>query len=173
MSAPHLTSNEQHTATRLTAKRYLSAVERLLGVGLALLLLRSSFAHFGNLYYFLSTIYAYGLAGIEIGRWLAIVLPTGQMVIAVCLLFRWWMIEAYFLAFSMFVVFLGAQSWASWHGLDISCGCFGASSTLHVGATTMTVAAVGAVASLAGLLCTLQIRRRSGSASRTNGKDDG
>jgi hypothetical protein len=65
-------------------------IERLLALGLALLLLRSAFAHLGNPYYFLSSVYSYELTGIATGLWIALILPFQQMVAAVCLLANWW-----------------------------------------------------------------------------------
>lgn len=73
-----------------------------------------------------------------------------QTVAAVCLLARWWIKEAYFLAFGLFATFAGARVLVLRQGLKISCGCFGSAGSLQVGRLTLTLAGSAAVASLLG-----------------------
>jgi hypothetical protein len=126
------------------------------------MLLSSSFAHLGNPYYFLSTVYSYQLTGIAVGEWFALVLPFVQMVVAVCLLARWWPREAYLLAFGMFAAFVGTQALVLRQGLEIACGCFGPSEILQVGKVTLAVAGSAALASLLGWGLTTIRERRTG-----------
>lgn len=126
--------------------------ERLLAWMLALLLLRSAFVHQGNPYYFLSTVYSYELTGIEISRWAAMIIPCSQMIIAICLLTRWCLKEAYFFSCFLFAVFFGVQVMTLSRGLKISCGCFGAAESLQVGARTLVSSGLAAFASAAGWL---------------------
>ncbi len=141
-----------------------NAGERLVALALALLLLRSAFAHLGNPYHFLSTVYSYQLVRIEAGKWVALVLPYLQMVVAVCLLARWWPKQSYLLAFVLFAAFVVAQAMALRQGLEISCGCFGAAESLQVGWATLTVASSAAAASLLGWLLTAVRDRKSRTA---------
>lgn len=124
--------------------------ERLIALALALVLLRSAFAHLGNPYYFLSSIYSYQIVGLQTGKVLGAVLPFLQIVAAVCVLLRRWAREAYALTAIMFLVFAAAQIIAMRRGLEIPCGCFGASESLHVGPRTLVVAAVALAAAVAG-----------------------
>ncbi|MCI0356473.1 MAG: hypothetical protein L0099_15770 [Acidobacteria bacterium] len=147
MSAPS-PATEQTPPARLAVR----VGERAIALVLALLLLRSSFAHLGNPYYFLSSVYSYEIAGVDLGRWVAMVLPPAQMILAICLLTQWWLAEAYAMAAILFTAFLGFQGLVLWHGRDISCGCFGASADLQVGGRTLAVAGAAAVASALGWL---------------------
>jgi prepilin-type N-terminal cleavage/methylation domain-containing protein len=128
-------------------------LERVIALGLAAVLCRSAFAHLGNPYYFLSTVYSYEATGIVIGESVAIVLPFLQLLIAFCLLSRLALREAYLVSLLMFLAFVGVQAFILARGVRISCGCFGASSDQEVGARTLTVAALAAMAALVGLFC--------------------
>jgi hypothetical protein len=142
-----------------TVPRRVALCERLLAIGLALLLLRSAFAHLGNLYLYLSAVYAYQLTGITVGKWVAIVLPFLQLAIAFCLIAEMWAREAYALSLAMFGVFLIAQATAIWRGLDISCGCFGTAHHLQIGVTSISVTILGAVSCGLGLALRLRFAR--------------
>lgn len=164
--------NRQHSidtapkASRI--RRALSLAERLLAVILAIPLLRSAFVHLGNPYYFLSTVYSYQLMGIESGKWLAFLLPAFQLVVAVCLLFRWWLAEAYLLACLMFTAFVLAQVHVLRQGLNIDCGCFGAPGTLPVGRMTLVLAGSGALCAFAGWGFTLVLQWKRNSSLPQN-----
>jgi hypothetical protein len=97
-------------------------------------------------------VYSYDVVGVEIGKFTALVLPFLQLTAAVCLLARWWLRETYVISTLMFCLFTGAQALALKRGFDISCGCFGASETVHIGSQTLMVAVFGAIASLVGCL---------------------
>jgi hypothetical protein len=139
----------------------IGAVERLIAIAMALVLLRSAFAHLGNPYYFLSTVYSYELTGIQAGKWIALILPFVQMTVAVCLLARWWAPAAYALGFLLFWMFLSAQLLIVGRGLQIDCGCFGASQTLIVGRTTILEAGTFAALSMFGWVSTVLLTRVS------------
>jgi hypothetical protein len=128
--------------------------ERGIALALSLLLLRTAFVHLGNPYYFLSTVYSYQISGIEAGKWMALLAPSVQIVVAVCLLSRCWIREAYVLACLVFLVFLTAQVSTLARGMKISCGCFGATENLPIGKETLIFTGIAAGLSLAGLLLT-------------------
>jgi hypothetical protein len=124
--------------------------ERAAAIGLSVVLLRSAFAHIGNPYHFLSSVYSYQVVGYEVGRFGSAVLPFLELALAVCLLSRWWAREAYVVAAVMFVGFVAAQGWTLHRGLDISCGCFGATDSDRVGWRTLILAGSAAVVAVAG-----------------------
>jgi hypothetical protein len=117
------------------------AAERLIAVPLALLLLRSAFAHLGNPYLFLSTVYSYELTGKHLGEWVAVVLPYWQMTAACCLLGRWWPRAVYGMLALTFAIFGVAQYLVLRRGLAISCGCFGAGDSMQVSTGTLAFTA--------------------------------
>lgn len=124
--------------------------ERALALVLMFLLLRSAWAHLGNPYHFLSSVYAYEQTSIETGRWVAITFPFLEMVLGMCLLARWWIREAYMSSFLLFSLFVVVQSLTLQRGLKIPCGCFGASASVQVGAATLAIAGMGAAFALVG-----------------------
>jgi hypothetical protein len=154
MSSPSTALEPKKSALPRVASNGARVLERLIALSLALLLLRSGFVHLGNPYYFLSTVYSYRMSGIEVGKWVALVVPFLQIVVAACLLSRQWVREAYGLALLMFVVFVGVQISALTRGLNIPCGCFGATENLPIGKGTLLVTGVAASAALVGWLCT-------------------
>jgi hypothetical protein len=129
--------------------------ERLIGWSLGLLLLRSAFVHLGNPYYFLSTVYSYQILGVEGGKWVGLLLPYVQMILAVCFLTQWWLKEAYFGAIFVFGCFGVVQLVAWGRGLAISCGCFGATESLQIGWSTVLLAVSADAAAILGLMLRL------------------
>jgi Methylamine utilisation protein MauE len=93
--------------------------------------------HLLNPYYFLGSIYTYGLCGPQTGQVVAVILPALQVTVGACLLVRLWRDAANFLALSMLVVFAFVQGVAFARGLDISCGCFAACDEKPVGLSTV------------------------------------
>ncbi len=143
--------DNESRSQRVRLRQAVNLGERLLALALALLLLRSAFAHLGNPYYFLSTVYSYQVTSIGVGKWFALVLPYLQLLMAICLLARWWVPAAYLIITGMFLAFLVAQLLVLHKGLEISCGCFGASNSLRIGPATLTVAALAVCCALSGL----------------------
>jgi len=68
--------------------------------------------------------------------------------------------EAYVLAIGMFATFALAQVIVLWNGLEILCGCFGASESLQVGWVTLLSAAAAGFASALGLVLTVLRQRK-------------
>ncbi len=139
-------------ATR-RGRAILRALERIFAWCLAFMLLASSFAHLGNPYYFLSTVYSYRLTGIVLGEAVGLILPYVQLVLAACLVMRRWTAEAYLLGTVMFATFLAAQAAVLGRGDTIPCGCFGPSDDSAIGIQSLLVAGLGAVLTVAGWLC--------------------
>lgn len=129
---------------------------------LAALLLYSSYAHLKNPYFFLGSVHAYGLAGEQAGTLAAAVLPFLQLVAGVCLLTDVFPVAAALVAWLLFSLFVGVQTYALTHKLQIGCGCFGVDSTVMVGTSSLLVALAGWHLAL---LCGLVAWRR-GAAER-------
>ncbi len=92
-------------------------------LGVALLL--SGIPHLGNPYYFLSSVYAYDLIGPGLGQLVAMVLPILQLLLAACLITRFFRPGAHLIVLPMLLGFAILQTSAKLRGLDIGCGCFG------------------------------------------------
>ena len=121
-------------------------------VVLAALLLYSCSAHLKNPYFFLGSVYAYGLTGELLGTLVAAVLPFLQLVTGVCLLVSVCPVAAALMALLLFSLFLGVQTYAMVNKLQIGCGCFGMDSSAMVSARTIHLALVGwLLAALCGL----------------------
>jgi hypothetical protein len=93
--------------------------------------------HLLNPYYFLGSIYSYGICGPRTGEVVAAVLPALQLTVGASLLVRLWRDAAHSLALSMLLAFAFVQGVAFIRGLDISCGCFAACEEKPIGLDTM------------------------------------
>ncbi len=97
----------------------------LFGLFAAGLLIYTGLIHLGNSYAFLASILRYQLAGFEISKHLAMILPVAHLVIGLCILCRLFLPASLVLASSLFSLYFIAQFSVMWRGLTISCGCFG------------------------------------------------
>ena len=100
-------------------------IDAVLSWAFGIVLLLSSIPHWANPYYFLGAVYAYDLVGPGVGQIVAMLLPTLQLIVAVCLISRTWLDAAHLIALLMFGCLLTVQSLAYFRDLEISCGCFG------------------------------------------------
>lgn len=132
--------------------RISAAVERLCGVVAAAILVQSSFAHLANPYAFLDTVFSYRLVPEWAGPWVAAVVPFLQLVLAVCLVARWWPRTAYAGAVLLFLTFAAVQAVTLARGLDISCGCFGSLGGSTISWRTLALAGSCALACALGLI---------------------
>ena len=125
--------------------------ERAVALVVAAPLLGSAYAHLGNPYQFLATVFSYQLVGPDIGLIVATWVPYLQLSLAACLFARWWPAACYTLCGLLFAAFLTAQASVYWRGLDISCGCFGSGQSA-IGPGSLSVPAGALVLSVAGLM---------------------
>lgn len=109
---------------------------RLLDLVLGFVLLRAALAHLANPYFFLSTLYDYGFP-ILAGKLIAAFVPYLELIVALALLTTLWSRPASLWAAILLTAFVVAQSIAWARGLDISCGCFGATGTEKIGLLTV------------------------------------
>lgn len=122
----------------------------VLQAGVGYLWIRSALSHLGNPYFFLGTIYNYQLVPADVGPCLAEILPAVQLVLGVALLTGLHRRAAFLVSAYLLSGFVLVQSLSLWRGLDISCGCFGAASSLKIGPVTLAVAFVGMIMAIAG-----------------------
>jgi len=92
---------------------------------LGISLVVAAIPHLENPYYFLGSVYAYQMVSPWIGQFVVMILPVLQLILAVCLIGRFFIDAANFLTLGCFLVFATVQTSAAVRGLDISCGCFG------------------------------------------------
>jgi hypothetical protein len=86
---------------------------------------------------FLGDVYAYRLAGPVLGMIVAMVLPWCELLTGICLLGGVFVSGALLTCMGLALMFLVAVSWALYQGLNISCGCFGASASVPIGSGTL------------------------------------
>lgn len=91
---------------------------------------------------FLGDVYAYRLVGPTLGMVVAMILPWMELLTGVCLLAGLFVSGALLACMGMALLFVGPVSWALYHGLNISCGCFGSGASVHIGYGTLVRIAV-------------------------------
>jgi hypothetical protein len=141
---------------RAVLPRLFGPGERVFAVVMSCLLLRSGLSHLGNSYFFLSTVYSYDVVPAFVGEIIAATLPFFQITVAGCLLFRYWLIEAYLLNGLTFGGFVVAQLVVLSSSRKVTCGCFGADSSRIVGWQTLSLAVA---CSLISLYCGAELLR--------------
>ena len=99
------------------------------GVRLALgcIFLYSSLGKIRQPYDFLSSIYDYELVGPKLGMFIGMALPWLELLVGVCLTGGIFVGGALLTSIEMSVMFTFVLGWALCKGIEISCGCFGAS----------------------------------------------
>ena len=88
-------------------------------------------------HHFLGAVYAYRLVGPVLGMMVAMVLPWLELLTGICLLGGLFVSGALLTCMGMALLFLVAVGWALFQGLNISCGCFGASESIPIGPGTL------------------------------------
>lgn len=112
-----------------------SAVSWVLGGVLML----SGLPHLSNPYYFLGSVYRYELISPGIAQSVAMVLPFLQLVLAACLILRFFHFAAHAITLMMLMVFAIIQISVKIRGLDISCGCFGPRQSSNIDTSTISM----------------------------------
>lgn len=102
----------------------------VLTVPLGLIMLVAAWPKIVLPYEFLSDLYAYQLAGRELGVLAAMILPWMELCVGLCLLLNIFRSGALLAAIALASSFVVAQGWVLYHGLQISCGCFGGASEM-------------------------------------------
>lgn len=125
----------------------------LAGILLAWFWVRSGLPHITNCYYFLSSIYSYEIVGPALGAVAAMGFPALQLVLAVGLVTRRFVGGAFFLSSLLLTTFAAAQASALVRGLEIGCGCFGATERQSIGSGSLATTFLLLICSLSGSIC--------------------
>ena len=124
---------DSHTLVFANARAHRIGILRASSIGLGWVvgcaLMFSALSHIKNPYYYLGSVYSYGLLSERFGYFVAEVLPFLELVVAMALFGRIFLTGAMVLATLVSAVFFVAQLSALVRGLDISCGCFGTNSS--------------------------------------------
>ncbi|HEX7379925.1 MAG TPA: MauE/DoxX family redox-associated membrane protein [Pirellulales bacterium] len=124
-------------------------------------LLTAGAAHLGNPYYFITRVLAYDLVGARVALGLALLLPSLEMVLGVCLICRVAPLSAQIVTTVLLATFIAAQGIALARGLKIDCGCFGPAAPQQISATTILRTSALAATALAAAACE-HVRTRRG-----------
>lgn len=74
---------------------------------------------------FATALQNYKLFPNELVAYLAVIVPTTEVLVAICLLWTPWSRAAALISLCMYVIFSISVSQAIVRGIDLSCGCFG------------------------------------------------
>ena len=109
---------------------------------------------------FLGDVYAYRMVGPVLGMFISLILPWFELLTGICLLGGLLVSGALLSCIGMAVMFLAAVSMALYQGLNISCGCFGASSAVPIGYSTLVRIIIILIASVFAYICELLLAPR-------------
>ena len=93
-------------------------------------------------YDFLSNVYNFELVGPKLGLLTAMTLPWVELLVGICLIGGIFVSGALLVSIAMGAMFSFVIASALYRGLNISCGCFSASSVEQIGDTTLIRALV-------------------------------
>ena len=122
---------------RQKRERLFSGFVLIVRLGLGCMFLYSSLPKIRQPYDFLSSVYNYELVGPKLGVLVAMVLPWAELLVGVCLIGGIFVSGALLVCIGMGAMFSFAIASALYRGLNISCGCFSASSAEQIGYTTL------------------------------------
>jgi uncharacterized membrane protein YphA (DoxX/SURF4 family) len=111
-------------------------------LGLGCMFLYGSLPKIRQPYDFLSNVYNFELVGPKLGLLTAMVLPWAELLVGICLIGGIFVSGALLVSIGMGAMFSFVIGSALYRGLNISCGCFSASSVEQIGYTTLIRALV-------------------------------
>lgn len=106
-------------------------------------------------YDFLSSVYSYELAGPKLGMFVAMTLPWLELLVGICLIGGVFVGGALLVAIGLAAMFTFVLGSALYHGLDITCGCFGAGASDIIGYGTLIRAIIILLVSFLAYLCAI------------------
>lgn len=127
---------------RTTRQRFMPGFALVVRLGLGCMFLYSSLPKIRQPYDFLSSVYNYELVGPKLGMLTAMVLPWVELLVGICLIGGIFVSGALLVSIGMCAMFSFVIASALYRGLNISCGCFSASSAEQIGYTTLIRALV-------------------------------
>ena len=122
-------------------------------VGIGCMFIYGSLPKIRQPYDFLSSVYSYELVGPKMGMFVAMTLPWLEVLVGICLIGGIFISGALLASIAMAAMFSYVLGSALYHGLNITCGCFGAGATDIITYTTLMRAVIVLLASLAAYLC--------------------
>lgn len=125
-------------------------------IGLGCMFLHSGLPKIRQPYDFLSSVYKYELVGPKLGMLTAMVLPRAELMVGVCLLGGIFVGGSLLVSIAMGGMFTFVIGSAMYRGLEISCGCFGASGA--IGYSTLVRAGAIMLVSIAPYIGVIAIR---------------
>jgi hypothetical protein len=138
----------------LKKQNFLSGFSFIVRLVLGCMFLMGALPKIRQSYDFLGDVYGYEIVGPKLGMLVAMTLPWAELLVGICLLGSIFIGGALLFSMTMGVMFTFVLSWAIYHGLDISCGCFGAGSH-QIGYTTLIRAILITIFSLFAYLLTI------------------
>ena len=148
----------------ITRQRLRSGFTIAVRLGLGCLFLYGSLPKIRQPYDFLSSVYNYELVGPKLGMLAAMVLPWAELLVGICLIGGIFVSGALLVSIGMGAMFSFVIGSALYRGLNISCGCFSASSVEQIGYTTLIRACVIMLLSMAAYIGTITQRSYSSGA---------
>ena len=143
-----------------TRERLFSGFVLVVRLGLGCVFLYGSLPKIRQPYDFLSSVYNYELVGPKLGMLVAMVLPWAELLVGVCLVGGIFVSGVLLVSIAMGAMFSFAVASALYRGLNISCGCFNASSAEQIGYTTLIRALVIMVISTVAYLSIVFLQPR-------------
>ena len=144
-----------------TRERLFSGFVLVVRLGIGCMFLYSSLPKIRQPYDFLSSVYNYELVGPKLGILVAMVLPWAELLVGICLIGGIFISGAMLVSIAMGAIFSFAVASALYRGLNISCGCFSASSTEQIGYTTLIRACMIMLLSIAAYISVITLRPHS------------
>jgi uncharacterized membrane protein YphA (DoxX/SURF4 family) len=106
-------------------------------IAIGCMFIYSSLPKIRHPYDFLFSVYSYELSGPKLGMFAAMTLPWLEVLVGICLVGDIFVSGALLVSAGMAAMFAFVLGSAIYHNLNITCGCFGASSTEIVGYSTL------------------------------------
>jgi putative oxidoreductase len=142
----------------LMRQRILYTFTLVVRIGLGCLFLWSSLPKIRQPYDFLSSVYSYELVGPKLGMLIAMTLPWLELLVGICLVGGIFVTGALLASIGMAAMFTFVLASALYRGLEISCGCFGASDAELISYSTLIRACLILLFSLAAYICLVILR---------------
>ena len=127
---------------RINKKEWADIASSIIRIAIGCMFIYSSLPKIRHPYDFLSSVYSYELVGPKLGMFVAMTLPWLEVIVGVCLVGGVFVSGALLASAAMAAMFTFVLGSAMYHSLNITCGCFGASSTEIVGISTLLRAAI-------------------------------
>lgn len=140
--------------TQIVRRRFVPNSALVVRLGLGCMLLYSGLAKMRQPYDFLSNVYNFELVGLKLGVLTAIALPWVELLVGICLIGGIFASGALLVSIGMGAMFSFVIGSALYRGLNVSCGCFGATSA-EIGYTTLIRACVIMLLSMGAYIATI------------------